>query len=234
MLRATPCDLTQMNGMDNGKKRSPATVLLVDDHPVVLEGLTSFINQQSDLKVCGAVMTGREALDATDRLKPTLIVADISMAESDGIELIGNVHRLYPEMAMVVFSMHDEMLYAARALRAGARGYVMKNHGAEVLLKAIREVLSGRLYASERLRDATIDKLFSRDKNTFTIATDQLTDREIQVLRHLGQGKTSREIAAILNVSTKTVEAHREHIKTKLHLKNSTQLVHFATRFSRE
>ena len=220
-----------MNGTNTEKKHSPASVLLVDDHPVVLEGLTSFINQQSDMMVCGAVTTGRTTIEAVDRLKPDVVIVDISLAGSDGIDLIGDLRRHQPEMAIVVFSMHDEMLYAERALRAGARGYVMKNHGAEMLLKAIRHVLSGRIFTSDEMREIIFDKLVAHDGKIIKVSTDSLTDREMQVFRLIGQGRTSREIAAVLNVSAKTVEVHREHIKAKLNLKNSAQLIHFASQY---
>ncbi|MFH0878468.1 MAG: response regulator transcription factor [Lentisphaerota bacterium] len=204
-------------------------ILLVDDHPIVLDGLTSFINQQPDLVVCGAERTFQQALIAAKDHKPDLIIADLTLQDSDGMDLLVFLKNQHPDIPVLVYSMHDELVLAESTFHVGARGYVMKNQGAEVLLAAIYKVLEGKTHVSQALREHLFHKMVDGPQDESPFQAQSLTDRELQIFRLLGQGKTTREIAGLLTISIKTVEVHREHIKAKLNLKNSAQLVHYAS-----
>ena len=213
------------------KPAAPARkkVLLVDDHPMMRAGLAGLINQQADLEVCGETGTVAEALAAIPKCSANLIVTDISLPGRGGIELIKDVKALHPDLPVLVISMHDEMLHAERALRAGARGYLMKEAGAEKMLEAIRRVLGGQVYVSERM-SAKIFDLFS-GRRAHNSPIEKLTDREFEVFQLIGLGKTTRAIAQQLNLSSKTVDVHRGHIKEKLELPDATSLVRHAVRW---
>ena len=204
-------------------------VLLVDDHPMMRAGLAGLINHQADLQVCAEAGTVAEALAAIPKFTPDLIVTDLTLPGRGGLELIKDVKALHPDMPVLVISMHDEMLHAERALRAGARGYLMKEAGAERMLEAIRRVLSGQVYVSERM-SAKIFDLFS-GRRSHNSPIEKLTDREFEVFQLIGQGKTTKSIAQQLNLSSKTVDVHRSHIKEKLELPDATSLVHHAVRW---
>ena len=204
-------------------------LLLVDDHPMMRAGLAGLINQQADLEVCAEAGTAAEALAAIPKSTPDLLVTDITMPGRGGLELMKDVKALHPDLPVLVISMHDEMLHAERALRAGARGYLMKEAGAEKMLEAIRRVLSGQVYVSERM-SAKIFDLFS-GRRAHNSPIEKLTDREFEVFQLIGQGKTTRAIAQQLSLSTKTVDVHRGHIKEKLALPDATNLVRHAVRW---
>ncbi len=204
-------------------------VLLVDDHPLVRGGLAQIIDQQPDMMTCGQAGDDAEALRQMERVKPDLAVIDISLESRSGLELLKDLRVLYPELPVLVMSMHDETLYAERVLRAGGRGYVMKREGGEVILEAIRRVLKGQIYLSERMSSRILDSISGRRPHASPI--EKLTDREFEVFCLIGQGKTTREIAAQLHLSPKTVDVHRGHIKEHLGLKDATALVCFAVRW---
>jgi len=207
-------------------------ILIVDDHPMMRQGLAQLINSEPDLTVCCEADTARQAFDAIARGQPDLALVDISLPDKSGLELIKDLRAIHPDLRVLVVSMHDESLYAERVLRAGGRGYVMKQEGGKKLMEAIRHVLSGQIYVSEKM-SARILEIFSggrRDSSGSPIG--QLTDREFEVFQRIGQGKGTREIAEHLHLSVKTVEVYRAKIKEKLGIKNATDLVRFAVRWA--
>lgn len=195
------------------------------------EGLAQIINQEPDLLVCGDAGTARDLETAIARLKPDLLIADISLPEKNGLEVIKDVQALFPTLPVLIISMHDESLYAERVLRAGGRGYIMKQEGGRKLMEAIRQVLSGKIYVSEQISGKILESLSHRSDQVSRRPMENLTDREFEVLQLLGQGKGTSEIAAQLHLSNKTIEAHRANIKRKLSLKTGPELVRYAVRW---
>ena len=211
--------------------KSKAKVFLVDDHPLVREWLTTLIQQQPDLVVCGEAETPAQAFDAIAGQKPDVAIVDISLKGGSGIELIKNIRTLRPPVAVIVLSMHDEILYAERALRAGARGYIMKRETAKKVIVAIRQVLEGKMYLSERLKALFAEKFVEGETAATSPSIDQLSDRELEVFQLLGQGCETRQIAETLHVSMKTVQAFCARIKQKLKLGSATELLREAIRW---
>jgi DNA-binding NarL/FixJ family response regulator len=206
-------------------------LLILDDHPMMREGLAQLINHEPDLTVVGEAGTAHEALGAIDKLSPDLLLADISLPDKNGLEVIKDMQVLHPGVAVLVISMHDESLYAERVLRAGARGYIMKQEGGKKLMEAIRQVLNGKIHVSDKISSKILESLSGRAGEMGRRPMENLTDREFEVLQLLGQGKGTREVAEQLCLSTKTVEAHRANIKRKLKLKSGTELVRYAVRW---
>jgi DNA-binding NarL/FixJ family response regulator len=214
---------------------TPTKILLVDDHPVFCLGMTELINKEEDLLVVGSEETAREAMKAIETLQPNFLIVDISLKDSDGIELVQEINRHRPELPMLVLSMYDESLYAERAIVAGARGYVMKQEAINVVVKAIRHVLAGNIYASEDVKEKVFARLVSKKVGRDdTSALDSLTNRELEVFRLIGSGLSTKEIADQMHLSHKTIGTYRENIKTKLKLKHYTELVHFAVHWSKK
>jgi len=211
--------------------KTKAQIFLVDDHPLVREWLTNLIHQQADLQVCGEAEGAPQALDAIAKLRPDIAIVDISLKNGSGIELIKNLRSVAPEVAVIVLSMHDEGLYAERALRAGARGYIMKRETAKKVIAAIRQVLQGKLYLSEPMRASIAEKFVGGNPPTTSLPVDQLSDRELEVFQLLGQGYETRQIAVSLNISMKTVQAFCARIKEKLTLTSATELLREAVRW---
>jgi len=206
-------------------------VMLVDDHPTTREGLTAIINRQADLEVCCEASCPAEAMSALSKGKPDLMVTDLTMPGRSGIEFLKDVHAMRPGLAMLVLSMHDEMLYAERALRAGARGYVMKDAGSAKLLEVIRLLLSGQSYVSPQMTARLLDAMTGRRPRGSTSPIEKLSDREFEVFQMLGSGKSTKEVARTLNLSPKTVDVHRGRIKEKLQFKDAASLMHHAVRW---
>lgn len=205
-------------------------VFIVDDHPLVREWLTNLINQQPDLVVCGEASTSPEAMQAIASTNPSVAIVDISLRDSSGIELIKNLKLVQPDLAVLVLSMHDETVYAQRALRAGAKGYIMKRETTKKVIEAIRRVLEGKLYVSETVAD-TIFSQFAEGKTLPPSSpVELLSDRELVVFDLLGQGLGTRAIAERLRVSIKTVQAYCGRIKEKLNLGSATDLLREAMR----
>ncbi len=204
------------------------SVLLVDDHPIVRQGLAELIEQEPDLSVCGEAENASEALQMIAALQPDIAIVDISLQGTSGIELIKDVKARYPHLPMLVLSMHDETLYAERVLRAGARGYVMKEEATEKLMAAIHKVLSGQIHLSEKMATRLLSKLIDGTYESSGSPMERLSDRELQVFESIGLGLGTREIAEKLHISVKTIDSHREHIKAKLKLTGSTELVQHA------
>jgi DNA-binding NarL/FixJ family response regulator len=212
-------------------EKNKAKILIVDDHPIVREGLAQLISRQEDLIVCGQAEEPARALDAIGTLKPDLLIIDLTLKGIDGIELIKTVATGFARLPVLVFSVFDEALYAERALRAGARGYVMKREPTEKVILAIRRVLSGEIYVSERMAKKLLHKYFDRRQTIRGSPIERLSDRELSVFRLIGQGLGTRQIAEQLHLSVKTIESHRAHIMEKLNLKSATELVQYAIRW---
>lgn len=206
-------------------------VLIVEDHGVVRQGLVQLINQESDLEVCGEAENVSGALACLAEVHPDLVVLDLSLGESSGLDLIKHLARVRPALPVLVLSMHDELLYGQRALRAGARGYLMKRADAEELMNAIRRVLAGDTYVSAQLISRLLDPSASVHPEAWRAAVDRLTERERQVFELIGKGLGSRDVAEALGLSTKTIETYRESIKTKLGLSKATELQRAAFRW---
>ena len=212
----------------NDPGSQPRSVLIVDDHPIVRQGLSQLINAEDDLEVCGDAATVEEALQALDESYPDVVIVDLSLAHSDGLELIKEIRGETRHLPVLVLSMHDENIYAERMLSAGANGYIMKQAAADQLLIALRRVLAGGVYVSEHLGAAMIERIAGHDSKQTSNPIERLSNRELQVLNLIGRGKTTREVAENLNLSVKTVESHRQRIKKKLNFQTSAQLVQFA------
>jgi DNA-binding NarL/FixJ family response regulator len=206
-------------------------ILLVDDHPLVREWLANLINEQTDLRVCGEASNSPQAFQKIGAEKPDIVIVDISLEGGSGIELIKNIKAAHPDVAMIVLSMHDESLYAERALRAGARGYIMKREATKKILQAIRAVLGGKLYISDKISDAMAEKFVEGRPTATASPVEQLSDRELEVFQLLGRGFSTRQIADHLRVGFKTVQTYSARLKEKLKLDNATQLLHEAIRW---
>ena len=206
-------------------------VLLIDDHPFMRAGLAQLIERQPDLAVCGEAGNPAEALQAIAKTKPDLILTDLTMPGRSGLEFVKDLIATERGLAVLVISMHDEVVYAERALRAGARGYIMKEAGGEALLVAMRQVLRGEVYVSPRMSERILEGLSARKPRGSTSPIEKLTDREFEVFQLIGQGKSTRDIAEQLHLSSKTVDVHRSHIKEKLELKDATALIRHAVRW---
>jgi DNA-binding NarL/FixJ family response regulator len=211
----------------NPKKR----LLLVDDHPMMREGLAHLINRQVDLMVCSEADDAHQAMKLINSLKPDLALVDVSLEGKSGIELIKDLRVTRPDLPVLVISMHDELLYAERVLRAGARGYIMKQAGGDMVLRAIRQVLGGEVYLSSTMSARVLDNVRGRKPRGSHSPIETISDREFEVFQLIGQGKSTRDIAKQLRLSPKTVDVHRGHIKEKMQLKGTTALVLHAVRW---
>jgi DNA-binding NarL/FixJ family response regulator len=207
-------------------------ILLVEDHPVVSRGLQELINYESDLQVTGIADDRTSALAQIQASRPDLVVLDLGLRERSGLELLKEIKTRFRSQRILILSLHDEEVYASRALRAGAAGYVMKQEATETLFRAIREVLSGAIYLSQAMRGKLAER--GADSTTRTSRLDVLSDRELDIFHLIGRGKTTREIADLLCVTLKTVESHRTHIRQKLQLRNATELVQLAIELERD
>ena len=208
-------------------RRATSRIFLVDDHPIFRHGLARIIESETDMEVCGEAGTAPQALDALRTCKADAVVLDISLQGPNGLELTKQLRAEHPHMRILVLSVHDERMYALRALRAGAGGYLMKKEGREHFVEALRKVLTGQVYVSAAFGEQLIYKV-AHGNDGGNSPLDLLSDRELEVLQLIGSGQTSIQIAELLHLSVKTVESHRLHIKEKLGLKSSTELVRFA------
>jgi DNA-binding NarL/FixJ family response regulator len=206
-------------------------VLIVDDHPMMRQGLAQLINSEPDLAVCCEAGTAGQALDCITAGAPDLMLVDITLPDKNGLELIKDIQSLHPELPMLVVSMHDESLYAERVLRAGGRGYIMKQEGGKKIMEAIRQVLRGQIYVSEKMSAKILETFSGRRSEAGSSPVGKLTDREFEVFELIGRGTSTREIAQKLHLSPKTVEVHRLHIKEKLQLSHASELVLHAVRW---
>lgn len=210
-------------------KDSRKRVLLVDDHAVVRFGIAQLINRQPDLVVCSEQEDARKAMDAITKLNPDLVIADLSLKDSSGLELIRNIKAQYPKMPILVVSVHDETVYAEIAFRAGALGYLMKQEALERIITASRRVMAGSVYVSDSLAAKMLQQQVRGNTDVQQPAIKSLSDREVEVFHLIGQWKKTKEIAGELHLSVKTVEYYREQIKRKLNLKDASELTQYAT-----
>jgi DNA-binding NarL/FixJ family response regulator len=207
-------------------------VFVVDDHPIVRQGLAQMINREPDLSVCGEAEEAATALQAISIEKPDILIVDISLIGPDGLELVKNIRLRYPSLPVLILSMHDESIYAERALRAGANGYIMKHEAAERVLVAVRQVLNHEIYVSERVASRMLHHYISGSPSAGQSPLADLSDRELEVFRLIGEGHSTRTIAEELHLSVKTVESYQAHIKDKLSLKNGRELVQHAIQWA--
>jgi DNA-binding NarL/FixJ family response regulator len=208
-----------------------AKVLLVDDHPIVRQGLGQLINEEPDLSVIAEAEDFQQALSALDTNPPDVAIVDISLKDRSGIELIKEIRARKPELPILVLSMHDESLHAERVLRAGAKGYIMKQEATEQVMNAIRRVLRGEVYLSERMASRMVNRLVAGPQNVGGSPIERLSDREFEVFQMIGNGVGPSEIAEKLGLSVKTVETHRERIKEKLNLASGSELIRYAMQY---
>ncbi|HNY50802.1 MAG TPA: response regulator transcription factor [Smithella sp.] len=203
-------------------------ILIVDDHPIFRQGLTQLINQENDLCVCGEADDYQSAMKAVTDLKPDMIIVDITLKDMSGIDLIKEIRKFNKKATMLVISMHDESLYAERAFRAGAKGYVMKQEASESIVHAICQVRSGGIYASPKMTEQILSRFVDGPKDATESPLQALTDREIEVFQLIGEGLSISEIGLRLHLSVKTIGTYRERIKEKLQFKSSIELLRYA------
>lgn len=206
-------------------------IVIIEDHPMMRKGLTSTLEAEPGYEVIAQFESAEDAMQALQRMDPDLVIVDVSLPGINGIELMKNLIFQNPKLKMLVVSRHEESLYAERALRAGAKGYVMKFEPSEVLLKAVRKILNGGLYVSDEIGEKLLMSAMSGKKQILDSPIDILSDREIEVFELIGQGKSSNEIADQLHLAIKTIETYRSRIKEKMNFKNSTELVFHAVKW---
>ncbi len=211
-------------------KESVKRVVLIDDHPIMRHGLAQLVRGEAGLDVCGEAGSAREGLEVVGRLKPDLAIIDLTLPDKNGLELVKDIRAMHPATQCLVLSMHDEALYGERSLRAGARGYVMKEEAADHLINAIQKVLGGGLYVSETLNARMLEQV-TGSARARTTGMDSLTDRELEILALVGKGVATKNIATQLSISARTVEAHRSHIKEKLGITDGAALVRYAVQW---
>lgn len=205
-----------------------ARIVIVDDHPLVRERLAEIFNREPDLAACGEAEDRHQALDVISGTDPELVIVDLTLKNSQGLELIKDIHARWPKLPVLVVSMHDESLYAERVLRAGARGYITKQEATRSILVAVRRVLQGSVYLNEKIATHLISRLAASGRPANPTPTDLLADRELQVYELTGRGLNTRQIAVRLNIGTKTVETYRARIREKLQLKDASELLQSA------
>ncbi len=231
MSAQKPCKETKASATVQASQSAKARILVVDDHPIVREGLVRVIDQTADLLVCAHAENIAQTLDAAERSKPDLVILDISLGGQNGIELIKDLKVRYPNLPVLVHSMFDETMYAERCLRAGAKGYVMKQAPPQHLLDGVRRVLKGEVHVSEAMTSQLLCRISGGPGGKGSSPTELLSDREFEVFELLGRGHRTSEIARILHLSDKTVQTHREHIKEKLDIADAVTLVRRAVQW---
>ena len=214
----------QQNKTDKVKTK----IVVVDDHPIVRQGVAELLNREEDLTVCGQASDAHQAMQTIKEVKPDIAIVDISLKETSGMELIKDIKVQYPSLAVLALSMHDESVYAERVLRAGAEGYIMKAEATENIVNAIRKIMNGQIYLSDKMAPKMVRKLVGAAPNLGASAVECLSDRELEVFRLIGQGQATRQIAEKLCLSIKTIETYRAHIKQKLNLSNGAELLQYA------
>lgn len=214
-------------------KKDTIKILIVDDHPIVRQGLAELINHEDDMVVCGQAEDAHEAIKEIRKLEPDMAIVDISLKQTSGIELLKDIKVQFPNLPVLVLSMHDEALFAERALRAGAKGYIMKQQATDNVVKAIRKILTGQIYVSEEMSSKMLGKLVGGKPKVGVSAIDRLSDRELEVFLLIGHGYGTRQISEQLHLSVKTIETYRSHIKEKLNLNNAAELLQYAIQWDK-
>src|SRR5579863_2387877 len=216
----------------NSATSKKGKIFVVDDHPIVRQGLALLINREHDLTVCGEAEDAQTALPAIAALRPDILIVDISLNGPDGLDLLKDVRTRYPELPVLILSMHDESIYAERALRAGANGYIMKQEATEKVLVAVRRILSGEIYVSDRIANRMLKHYITGSGTLRNSTIADLSDRELEVFRLIGEGHGTRQIAEELHISIKTVESYQAHIKEKLSLRSARELMQHAIQWN--
>jgi DNA-binding NarL/FixJ family response regulator len=207
-------------------------ILVVDDHPIVRQGLALLINQEADMLVCGEAEEAMGAMHVLASSKPDVLIVDISLNGPDGLDLLKNVRTTHPTLPVLILSMHDESIYAERALRAGANGYIMKQEATEKVLVALRRILAGEIYVSDRIANKMLKHYITGSGTLRPSSIADLSDRELEVFRLIGEGHGTRQIAEELHLSVKTVESYQAHIKEKLSLRSARELMQHAIQWN--
>jgi DNA-binding NarL/FixJ family response regulator len=218
----------------NNAAAAKTRVLLVDDHPITRQGMAALIHQQPDLQVCGEADNAPQAVELFQKLRPDLAIVDVSLKTTNGIELTKSLKALAPNFPVLVVSMHDENLYAERAVRAGAMGYLMKQEASEKIIAAIRRLLRGEIYLSNNIKERMLHRFVNKRADTPRFSIDTLSDREMEVFQLIGNGYGTRQIAQQLNLSSKTIDSYREHLKLKLNVSSGAELVRYAVQWARD
>lgn len=214
--------------------RTQGRIFVVEDHPIYRLGLTRLIDAEEDLKVCGYASSAAHALEALRNTAADIVIVDISLPRTNGLELVKHLRAEHPKVPLLVLSAHDERIYAMRCLRAGASGYLMKSSADEALTTALRKILEGGVAVSEKLGVQFIDKMAHRPSDPEMELLDKLSDRELEILQLVGSGKSTQEVADLLHLSVKTVESHRLHLKEKLGLPDAPSLLRYAVQWVKE
>lgn len=216
-----------------GSRPGECRVILVDDHPITCQGVAALINQQSDMRVVGQARNAAGGLELVEKLDPHVAIVDVSLKGTSGIEFVKNALSLRPRLLILMMSMYDELLYAPRAFRAGARGYIMKHEASEKILTAVRQIMEGHAYISPRLKEKLAERVLVSRTHEVEDPVEQLSDREMEVFELIGDGLTTRQIAKRLNLSVKTIDSYREHLKIKLHVDDAPNLLQHAIRWTK-
>ena len=218
--------------MKNKNLKEKQKVLIVDDHPLVRQGIAQLINQEPDLKVCGEAGDVDQAMMTIREHSPDMAIIDISLGQTSGIRLIEDISLKYPKLSVLALSMHDESIYAERCLRAGAKGYIMKSEPPEKVIFALRKILDGEIYVSDKLGALLLHKLAANDDNLYRSPVERLSNRELEVFQLIGKGLKTSKIAEQLNLSVKTIETYIDHIKKKMDFTDSRNLFLHAVQWS--
>ena len=208
-------------------------ILLVDDHPITCQGVAALINTQTDMKIVGQARSAPAALEMVEKLDPHIAVVDVSLQGTSGIEFVKNALSMRPRLLVLMMSMYEELLYAPRAFRAGARGYIMKHEASEKIIAALRQIREGKAYISAQLKEKLAERVLVSRSHEMEDPVEQLSDREMEVFELIGDGYTTRQIAKRLNLSVKTIDSYREHLKVKLHIDGASDLLQHAIRWTK-
>jgi DNA-binding NarL/FixJ family response regulator len=223
---------TSPNHSSQSQAAAKKRILVVDDHPVVRQGLALLINREPDLVVCGEAEEATSAMHVLASARPDVVIVDISLNGPDGLDLLKNIRTTHPTLPVLILSMHDESIYAERALRAGANGYIMKQEATEKVLVAVRRILTGEIYVSDRIANKMLKHYITGSGTLRNSSIADLSDRELEVFRLIGEGHGTRQIAEELHISIKTVESYQAHIKEKLSLRSARELMQHAIQWS--
>ena len=215
----------------NSQSQTKKRIMVVDDHPIIRQGLALLINRESDFVVCGEAEEAKGAMHVLASSRPDVLIVDISLNGPDGLDLLKTIRSTHPTLPVLILSMHDESIYAERALRAGANGYIMKQEATEKVLVAVRRILSGEIYVSDRIANRMLKHYVTGSGTLRKSSVADLSDRELEVFRLIGEGHGTRQIAAELHLSIKTVESYQAHIKEKLALRSARELMQHAMQF---
>src|SRR5580704_2568270 len=228
----TPQSQTSQNQTSQNQPVSKKRIVVVDDHPIVRQGLALLINRENDLVVCGEAEEAMGALHVLASARPDVLIVDISLNGPDGLDLLKTIRTTHPTLPVLILSMHDESIYAERALRAGANGYIRKQEATEKVLVALRRILSGEIYVSDKIANSMLQHYVRGVNPSEHSSISELTDRELEVFRLIGEGQGTRQIAKGLHLSVKTVESYQAHIKEKLSLRSARELVQHAVQWN--